>query len=121
MAKNNQNRISIEEENENAGSSETDSPGQKQSKDETDPELEQALEQNQVLILQRALREVLEQNEYLQARNTELEVKLNEVTAESLAKDTAILELASALENQHGVPITDALNQLDDADEDDEE
>ena len=47
-------------------------------------------------------------------------MKLNEVTAESLAKDTAILELASALENQHGVPISDAINQLNDDDEDDE-
>ena len=121
VAKNNQNRISIEEENENAGSSETDSPGQKQDSNDVDPALEKALEENQVIALQRALREVLEQNESLHSRVAELEQKLDTVTAESNSKDTAILELASALENQHGVPITDAINQLNEDNEDEED
>ena len=97
----NKRQESIEEESENAET------------DKAPRAFELAEDLNEKMVLQQALKEVIDRNDELESKVRELEQRLEQMAKESEAKDRAILELAQALNEKTGGAIEEAMDQLE--------
>ena len=97
----NKRQESIEEESENAET------------DKAPRAFDLAEDLNEKIVLQQALKEVIDRNDELESKVRELEQRLEQMAKESEAKDRAILELAQALNEKTGGAVEEAMDQLE--------